>query len=53
MEHTEQERSIMHEYEESVDSDVRAFVEDTVTGTGKLNYVTVAFLSSKAAAIIK
>ena len=53
MDHTEQEINVMKEYEEAVDSDVKIFVEDTVTGTGKLNYVTVAFLSSRAAEIIK
>ena len=49
MEHSKEELDSMKEYEESVDSDVRDFVEDTISGTGKLNYVTVAFLSMRAA----
>ena len=49
MEHSKEELDSMKEYEESVDSDVRDFVADTISGTGKLNYVTVAFLSMRAA----
>ena len=53
MEHTNEEKTIMAEYAESVDLDVKHFVEDTVAGSGKLNYVTVAFLSTRAAERIK
>ncbi len=53
MDHTEEEKAIMAEYEQSIDLDVKSFIEDTMAGTGKLNYVTVAFLSSRAAVRIK
>ena len=47
------EEKVMKEYAASVDMDVKNFVEDTIDGVGKLNYVTVAFLSSDAAERIK
>ena len=53
MEHTTPEEKIMNEYTAAVDADVLNFVNETVAGTGKLNYVTVAFLSLAAAERIK
>lgn len=48
MEHTEAELKIMAEYEKSTDFEVKGFIEDVVEGKDKLNYITVAFLSSEA-----
>ncbi|MBR5180207.1 MAG: hypothetical protein IKW90_15635 [Lachnospiraceae bacterium] len=49
MGHTEREIQIMKEYIESTDTDVRDFVDSVLSGKDKLNYVTVAFISTKAA----
>lgn len=43
----------MKEYHNATDSEVIAFVEDILTGREVINYVTVAFLSSRAAIKIK
>ena len=49
MEHTEDELRIMDEYEQAVDPEVLSFVKAIHDGEERLNYVTVAFLSDKAA----
>lgn len=53
MKHTEEEIVVMKEYHNATDSEVKAFVEDILTGRDVINYVTVAFLSSRAAIKIK
>lgn len=53
MKHTEEEIVVMKEYHNATDSEVKAFVEDILTGREVINYVTVAFLSSRAAIKIK
>ena len=49
MEHTEQEKKIIDEYVAAVDTDVKLFVEGVLSGADRQNYVTVAFISPKAA----
>ena len=49
MEHAEDELRIMKEYEASVDPEVLSFIKAIHDGEERLNYVTVAFLSDKAA----
>ena len=48
MEHTEEQKRIMDEYNNSSDQDVIDFISDIRSGKDKLNYVTVAFISEEA-----
>ena len=45
-------RRIMEEYAAAVDHDVKEFVDDVLAGNDRAGFVTVAFLSEKAAAKI-
>ncbi len=53
MEHTEKEKKVIKEYEESVDPEVLNFVKAVMDDSERLNYVTVAFLSDSAAGEIE
>ena len=53
MDHTEQEKAIIMEYEQAKDLEVQDFVEDVLSGRERLNYITVAFLSEEASKKIK
>ena len=46
--HTPEQERIIQDYKKSVDSDVRAFIEDVINGNDRMNYITVAFLSAAA-----
>lgn len=53
MEHTAEEQELLKKYEASTDTEVLDFVTNVLNGEDKLNYITVAFLSEKAAAEIE
>ena len=46
--HTQEELRIMTDYHNSVDQDVKEFVEKVISGEKSYNYITVAFLSANA-----
>ncbi len=51
--HTAEQLIIMEEYNNSIDNDVKDFIEDVINGNDRMNFITVAFLSEKAAKKIK
>lgn len=51
--HTKEEMRIIQEYKKSVDEDIYRFVKDIMEGDDRLNFITVAFLSKRAAQEIK
>ncbi len=51
--HTSEQLVIMEEYSNSIDNDVKDFIEDVINGNDRINFITVAFLSDKAAKRIK
>lgn len=51
--HTPQQMKTIEEYTRSVDMDVLNFIEDTIKGIDRMNYITVAFFTSEATQTIK
>lgn len=47
--HTGKELTVMEEYEKSVDEDIYRFVRDVMDGDDRINCITVAFLTERAA----